>query len=142
MPHERPFRKLCVSQIKDKMPVDAVYADPNAWRYFDYPRPGSIYTLPDIPQLVRGPTVVLLPSGKEIKVPAQMKQMVASPAEVHDAGDNQNKMTQLMKILAGKQGPVAPAGFKIGNAPAFQQAKDHPRDQVRSSRHGNHVLNF
>ena len=124
------------------MPIDAHYADPCAWRYFDYPRPGSIYTLPDIVQLVRGPTVVLMPSGKEIQVPAQIKQMVSSPAETHDAGDAQDKMQQLMKLLSGKQGPVAPGGFKIGSAGAFQTAKTHPRDQVRSARHGNDVLNF
>jgi len=124
------------------MPVDAVYADPNAWRYFDYPRPGSIFTLPDIPQLVRGPTVVLMPSGKEIQVPAQTKQMVASPAETHDAGDAQGKMQQLMKILSGKQGAATPKGFKIGRAGAFQTAKTHPRDQIRSARHGNEQLNF
>lgn len=124
------------------MPSDAVYADPCAWRYFNYPRPGSIFTLPDIKQLVRGPTVVLMPSGKEIQVPAQIKQMVASPAETHDAGDSQDQMKQLMKVLSGKQGPVAPKGFKIGSAPAFQVAKQHPREQVRSARHGADVLNF
>ena len=124
------------------MPADAMNADPCAWRYFDYPRPGSIYTLPDIPSLVRGPTVVLLPSGKEIKVPAQMKQMVASPAETHDAKDGQDKMQQLMKILSAKQGPSAPAGFKIGRAGAFQQAKNHPREQVRRARHGRDTLAF
>ena len=66
------------------MPTDALYADPCAWRYSDYPRPGSIYRLPDLVRLVRGPTLVLLRSGKEIKVPAQLKSEVASPAEVHD----------------------------------------------------------
>ena len=124
------------------MPSDAMYADPCAHRYFDYPRPGSIYTLPDIPSLVRGPTVVLLPSGKEIKVPAQMKQHVASPAETHDLGDGKDKMQQLLKILSAKQGPSAPAGFKIGRAGSFQQAKNHPREQVRRARHGQDVLSF
>ena len=124
------------------MPADAMIADPCAYRYFDYPRPGSIYTLPDIPNLVRGPTVVLLPSGKEIRVAAQMKQMVASPAETHDSKDGQDKMQQLMKMLAGKQGPSAPKGFKIGRAGAFQQAKDHPREQVRRAMHGNQQLQF
>ena len=110
------------------MPADAMYADPCAWRYFDYPRPGSIYTLPDIPTLVRGPTVVLLPSGKEITVPSQTKQAVASPAETHDMKDGQDKMQQLMKMLSAKQGPSAPTGFKIGRAGAYQQAKNHPRE--------------
>ena len=124
------------------MPEDAMIADPCAHRYFDYPRPGSIYTLPDIPNLVRGPTVVLLPSGKELRVAAQMKQMVASPAETHDTKDGQDKMQQLMKMLAGKQGPSAPKGFKIRRAVPFQQAKDHPREQVRRARHGGQQLRF
>ena len=81
------------------MPTDALYADPCAWRYFNYPRPGSIYTLPDIVHLVRGPTVVLMPSGKEIRVPAQVKHLVASPAEVHDMKGSQDKMQQLLKLL-------------------------------------------
>ena len=124
------------------MPTDAMFAGPCDWRYFDYPRPGSIYTLPDIPSLVRGPTVVLLPSGKEIKVPAQTKQMVASPAETHDMKDSQGKMQQLLKLLSAKQGPTAPSGFKIGRAGSFQQAKDHPREQVRRARHGRDTLAF
>ena len=117
------------------MPVDAIRSDPCAWRYYNYPRPGSIFTLPDIPSLVRGPTVVLLPSGKEIKVPAQMKHEVASPAEVHDATESKGKMEQLMKMLTARQGPSAPAGYKAGRAPAFQRARNHPREQTRLARH-------
>jgi len=124
------------------MPADALISDPCAWRYFDYPRPGSIYTLPDNLRLVRGPTVVLLPSGKEIQVPAQMKRLVASPAEVHDAADGQDKMQQLLKLLTAKQGPSQPTGFKAGPAPAFQDAKNHPREQPRVARHGQQPLSF
>ena len=127
---------------KNEMPADALIADPCAHRYFDYPRPGSIYTLPDIPSLVRGPTVVLLPSGKEIKVPAQMKQMVASPAETHDMNESGTKLRDLMKILNAKQGPSAPTGFKMGRAGAYQQAKNHPREQLRRARHGGGTLHF
>ena len=124
------------------MPTDAMTADPCAYRYYDYPRPGSIYTLPDIPSLVRGPTVVLLPSGKEIKVPAQMKQEVHAPSMVHDMSDNQKKMQDLLKTLTAKQGPSAPSGFKIGRAGAFQQAKQHPREQLRTARHGQNRFAF
>jgi len=124
------------------MPTDALTADPCAHRYFDYPRPGSIYSLPDIPTLVRGPTVVLLPSGKEIKVPAQMRQEVHAPAEVHDLSDNRTKMQDLLKMLTAKQGPVAPSGFKIGRAPAFQQAKRHPREQLRTAKHDGRSYGF
>ena len=117
-------------------------ADPCAHRYFG---PGSIYTLPDIPSLVRGPTLVMMPSGKEIRVPDQLKTMVASPAETHDAKDGKDKMQELLKLLTAQQGPAAataPSGFKIGRAGAFQQAKNHPREQVRRARHGGNTLAF
>ena len=124
------------------MPADTISADPCAWRYYDYPRPGSIYRLADIPQLVRGPTVVLMPSGKEVQVPAQVKHMVSSPAEMFDVKDSGDKMSQLLKILSAKQGPSAPAGYKIGQAPSFQTSRNHPREQLRSSRHGEHTIHF
>ena len=124
------------------MPADTISADPCAWRYYDYPRPGSIYRLADIPQLVRGPTVVLMPSGKEVQVPAQVKHMVSSPAEMFDVKDSGDKMSQLLKILSAKQGPSAPAGYKTGQAPSFQIAKNHPREQLRTSRHGDHTVHF
>ena len=75
-------------------------------------------------------------------MPAQMKQMVASPAEGHDAADGQGKMQELMKLLSAKQGPSAPSGFKVGRAGAFQQAKNHPREKMRRARHGGGTLNF
>jgi len=119
-----------------------MHAGPCAWRYFDYPRTGSIYTLPDLVRLVRGPTVVLMPSGKEIRVPAQVKHMTAAPAEIHDQRESQGKMQQLLKLLTAKQGPTAPAGFKIGRAPAFQRSAEHPREQIRQARMGDHTLAF
>ena len=117
------------------MPLDALSADPCAWRYYDYPRTGSVFTLPDIPSLVRGPTVVLLPSGKEIRVPAQFRQDVSSPAEIHDMRAGGDKMQSLLKLLTAKQGPSAPQGFKIGRAGAFQTNLEHPRDQPRLASH-------
>ena len=124
------------------MPAEALISDPCAHRYFDYPRPGSIYTMPDIPALVRGPTLVLMPSGQEVKVPSQIRQDVAAPAEVHDVRDSRVKMDQLLKLLTAKQGPTAPTGFKIGRAPAFQQSRNHPREQMRRARHGDMPISF
>ena len=122
--------------------TDVKYDDPQSYRYCDHPRPGSIYRLLDIPSLVRGPTLVLMPSGKEIKVPAQMKQDVASPAETHDMNESGTKLRDLMKILNAKQGPSAPTGFKMGRAGAYQQARNHPREQLRRARHGGGTLHF
>ena len=115
--------------------TDIKYTDPLGWRYCDHPRPGSIYTLPDIPELVRGPTVVLLPSGKEIKVPRMARRDIQAKADVHTAMQGQGKLEGLLKILAGKQGPSAPAGFKTGRAPSFQRARDHPRQNPQLARH-------
>lgn len=131
-------------QEYNKMPWDAMGmgADPCAWRYYDYPRPGSIYRLLDIPRLVRGPTVVLMPSGREIQVPAQVKHMVSSPAETFDVNDSQSKMSKLVRLLTARQGRSSPAGFKMGQAPAFQTARNHPSEQLRNSRHGQHTLAF
>ena len=141
---QKDLWKARQEQEYDKMPWDAMElgGDPCAWRYYDYPRPGSIYRMLDIPQLVRGPTVVLMPSGKEIQVPAQVKQMVSSPAETFDIKDSKSRMSQLFKLLSAKQGPSAPAGFKIGQAPAFQVARNHPRERLRTSRHGEHTIAF
>lgn len=115
--------------------TDIKYSDPCGWRYCDHPRPGSIYTLPDIPELVRGPTVVLLPSGKEIQVPRHERRDVTSHAEVHDAAAGKDKLQGLLKMLSAKQGPSAPSGFKMGSAPAFQRARDHPRQNVQLAQH-------
>ena len=117
-------------------------ADSASWRYFDHPRPGSIFRLPDIPALVRGPTVVLLPSGKEIQVPPQFKQDVTAPAEMHDLKAGNLKMEDLLKMLTAKQGPAAPKGFKAGRAPAFQRANEHPRDQTRLAAHQGTTLAY
>jgi hypothetical protein len=111
------------------------YDDPQKYRYCDHPRPGSIFRLLDIPQLVRGPTVVLLPSGKEIKVPRMARRDIQAKADVHSALQGKGKLEDLLKILGGKQGPSAPSGFKMGRAPSFQQARDHPRQNPQLASH-------
>jgi hypothetical protein len=89
----------------------------------------------DIPELVRGPTVVLLPSGKEIHVPRMAKRDVSAPGEIHSLMQGQGKLQDLLKILSAKQGPTAPAGYKIGRAPAFQRLRDHPRQNPQLAPH-------
>lgn len=113
--------------------TDIKYLDPQSYRYCNHPRPGSIFRLLDIPELVRGPTLVLLPSGKEIKVPRMARQDVTAPAETFDAAKGQGKLEDLLKMLGGKQGPAAPAGFKFGRAPAYQRARDHPRQNLQNA---------
>ena len=122
--------------------IAAKYGDPQAYRYCDHPRPGSIYRLLDIPELVRGPTVVLLPSGKEIEVPRMARRDIQAKADVHAAVQGQGKLQGLMQLLQGKQGPAAPAGFKMGRAPSFQRARDHPRQNPQLASHQGMNLAF
>ena len=77
--------------------TDVKYDDPQAYRYCDHPRPGSIFRLLDIPELVRGPTLVLLPSGKEIKVPRMARNEVKAPAEIHQSLQGQGKLESLLR---------------------------------------------
>ena len=112
------------------------YKDPLSWRYCDHPRPGSIYTMPDIPQLVRGPTLVLMPSGREVEVPAMMKNDVQANANLHTNAEGTQKLQDLLKLLSGKQGPSAPDGFKTGLAPSFQRRREHPRENPQLAAHG------
>ena len=61
------------------MPEEAIATDPMAYRFYDYPRTGSIYRLPDIPVLVRGKTYVTLPSGRNIEVDPQLNATKQCP---------------------------------------------------------------
>ena len=88
---------------------------PCAWRYTDYLRTGSIYTLPDDHRLQRGPTIVRLPSGREIRVPATHPRNVQSQGQVHDTKSAQAQMQQLLALLSGK-----PTGQAL--APGVSQA--------------------
>jgi hypothetical protein len=85
---------------------------------------------------------VLLPSGKEIKVPRMARQDVTAHADTFDAVKGHGKMDELIKLLGAKQGPAAPAGFKTGRAPAYQRARDHPRQNLQNARHGGRNLQF
>ena len=123
--------------------MDAYKNDsPLAWRWCDHPRPGSIFRLADIPTLVRGPTFVLLPSGEEIQVPRMARREIQAKADVHAAMSGTGKLEELLKMLAGKQEPSAPPGFKVGRAPAFQRARDHPRQNPQLARHQGMNLAF
>ena len=142
----KEIRKLDEAKgLFDSAGLETVFTDfdePNAYRYYNHPRPGSIYRLKDIPQLVRGPTLVMLPSGKEIQVPRMARREIQAKADAHAAVQGTGKLQELLKLLGGKQGPSAPAGFKTGRAPAFQIARDHPRQNLQHARMGGGVINF
>lgn len=108
------------------MPTNVFQGGPCAWRYTDYLRTGSIYTLPDDHRLQRGPTLVRLPGGREMRVPATHPRNVQSKGQVHDTKRAQVQMQQLLAHLSGKPAGVSlPPG--IAQAPAGRpQIGRHP----------------
>ena len=112
--------------------TDVRYDDPQAYRYYDHPRPGSIFRLLDIPQLVRGPTLVMLPSGKEIKVPRMARNEVKAPAEIHQSLQGQGKMEGLMKLLAGKLPGSKSVERPLSRELAITLAKTHRSQTTRA----------
>ena len=118
------------------MPAEAIaMQDAMSFRYYDYPRPGSIYRMLDDTRLVRGPTLVKLPSGKDIQVPAQMKIDAVCPAQVHDQKDAKGSMQELMNMLKGQRGTPMTPGFRTGgrfDRPA-QTPLMHPREVPRQA---------
>ena len=86
------------------MPANVFQGGPCAYRYTDYPRPGSIYRLPDDMRLQRGPTLVRLPGGREVRVPATERRSLATASQGHDMNTAQSKMAMMMAILSGKSG--------------------------------------
>ena len=71
------------------------------YRYYDHPRPGSIYTAPDILNVVRGPTLVRVRDRKEpMRVPAQIKVSKAQ-GNVHDHAEGDERTMLLRRILSG-----------------------------------------
>ena len=124
------------------MPTNVMSKDPCAWRYTDYLRTGSIYTLPDDHRLQRGPTLVVLPDGKQVKVPATSVRRVVSKSQQHDSQKAQASMASLLALLSGKPvGPSAPPGFK--SAPSARpQIGRHPFLQPRLAALGGHHFHF
>lgn len=124
------------------MPANVMLKDPCAWRYTDYLRTGSIYTLPDDLRLQRGPTLVVMPDGKEVQVPATSVRNVTSQSQQHDSQKAQASMASLLALLSGKPvGPSPPPGFK--SAPSARPwIGRHPFLQPRLAALGGHNFQF
>ena len=125
------------------MPLQAM-REANAYRFFDYPRPGSIYRMLDNPRLVRGPTYVKLPSGKDIPVPSQLKSEHVAPAEIHENRKSNAGLEDLLKLLKGQKQDGPAAGFRTGGRfdRPVQTPLLHPRELPRRAPLGEHVLHF
>ena len=126
------------------MPTDAIADDPMAYRYYDYPMVGSIFSLPDIPTLVRGRTYVKLPSGRDIEVDPEFKNDQPVPAAVHEQGKADSSMEQLLKQLTGQKTEGLPPGFKAGGL--FEHNTQTPlldaHEGPRRAAHGHGDLHF
>ena len=93
--------------------------------------PGSIYRLPDDMRLQRGPTLVRLPGGREVRVPANERRDIATASQQHDMNSAQSRMQMMMALLSGKPShPEAPAGWKHGPA-ARPEVGRHPLREPR-----------
>ena len=86
------------------------------WRFHDYPLKGHWRYLPDDLSLQRGATIVLLPDGRRIRVPAMSKQNVVAPGDTHNAKDGEDMLKSLQALLSGKKQstkPKAAEGFEM-----------------------------
>ena len=81
----------------------------NNWRFFDTPLVGSWRHLPDDLSLQRGPTIVILPDGRRLRVPAMTKRIVQAPGNEHDAKEGDDIDKTLQAMLQGKKAPATPA---------------------------------
>ncbi len=115
------------------MPYEAIHAGALcSRRYYSYPMPGSIYTAPDDPRLVRGPTLVKLHNGRDMRVPANAKQNHAASSQGHDMGANNDVMKQLAALMHGKKhdGPEGMKGFGL-KLPGFAPMPGREQNQLR-----------
>ena len=126
-----PFQKKGHSQIIKEMQND--------WRFTDRPLKGHWRYLPDDLSLQRGATIVILPDGRRLRVPAMSKRDVHAPGNKHDGEDGENMLKSLQALLAGKHGgPKTQSGFKAqgrqrrGAAPAHRLDLPTGRSRVEA----------
>ena len=105
----------------------------NYWRFFDNPLVGSWRHLPDDLSLQRGPTIVILPDGRRIRVPAMSKRNVQAPGDHHSAKDGEDILKSLQALLQGKKeknhpGPLHMGRRRVGDHPGRPQAGAAPID--------------
>jgi len=78
--------------------------------------------MPDDLSLQRGPTIVLLPDGRRIRVPAMSKRNVQAPGDHHSAKDGADVLARLQALLQGKKQPAGPGPLHMGR----RRVGDHP----------------
>jgi len=125
------------------MPANVFQGGPCAYRFTDYPMPGSIYTAPDDMRLQRGPTLVILPGGKEVRVPATERRQIATMSEKHDMNSAQAKMASMMAMLRGRPSyPEPPPGWKHGPAGRPQVGRHPLREPRPAGGVGGHMFHY
>ena len=122
----------------------------NNWRFFDTPLVGNWRHLPDDLSLQRGPTIVILPDGRRLRVPAMTKRVVQAPGDEHAAKEGGDIVQALQAMLQGKKAPatqaaqaagrqrrmhVAPPG-RLDQAPQVFQGEGRPAMRVQGAGQG------
>ena len=83
------------------------------------------------PRLVRGPTLVKLHNGRDMRVPANMKRDHAAASHSHDMGAGNDVMKQLAALMQGKK-PEGPEGMKgFLKLPGFAPMPGREQGQLR-----------
>lgn len=95
----------------------------NNWRFHDHPLVGSWRHLPDDLSLQRGPTIVILPDGRRIRVPAMSKRSVQAPGDQHSADAGEEMLKSLQAMLQGKKPQAGPPPLHMGRRAV---GRDHP----------------
>lgn len=93
-------------------------------------------------RLQRGPTLVRLPGGREVRVPATERRNVVAASQQHDTNSAQARMQMMMALLRGEPSyPDAPPGWK--HAPAARpEVGRHPRREPRPAAGMGGILHY
>ena len=77
----------------------------NNWRFHDHPLRGHWRHLPDDTSLVRGATIVIMPDGRRMRVPAMQRRFVKAPGDSHDVSEADKILKSLQAMVQGKKAP-------------------------------------
>ena len=97
-----------------------------AWRSWDRPRPGSVYSTPDDFSLQRSYTFTYMPDGRMVKVPAMMRQDVRAQSESHKQDESHDIVQALQDLVAGRKPVPGRARFNRHGRAHGNRILEHP----------------
>ncbi len=109
-----------------------------AWRSWDRPRPGSVYSTPDDLSLQRGYTFTFMPDGRMKKVPAMMRQDVRAQSESHAENEGHDIVQALQDLVAGRKPVPGRARFNRHGRAHGNRILEHPGVRGRGPVHRGH----